>query len=132
MSAEITANKALVDRYFEAVASGKLTDAIGLLADDVRWIVPGSWELSGTFVGPAVHEMLAGFDQFVGGLNFHFHSVTAEENRVVVHTGVLGELRDGRQYQNEIVFLFELRGGQIEQVIEMPDSAHSRKFWLNK
>ena len=128
----VAENKAVVARYFDAASSGDLAKVLEVLSADIIWIVPGDWELAGTYRGNEVREIISALDQFAGGLRFHHRSITAEEDRVVVHTGVEGDLADGRYYTNEIVFLFVVRDRTIVEVIEAPDSAKSRRFWLGK
>jgi uncharacterized protein len=125
-------NKAVVARYFEAASSGDLTRAFDSLSEDAVWIVPGDWEMAGTYQGEAIRDMMSALSQFQGGLRFTHHSITAEDDRVVVQTTVEGDLTDGRHYANELVFLFVVRGDKISQVIEVPDSAKSLRFWLGK
>lgn len=132
MSSDIEANKRLVGRYFEAQQSGNLFDLIDFLADDVTWVVPGDWELAGTFGMEEIRKMLDGLNQFESGLSFNHHSMTAEGNRVAVLTEVNGTLKDGRHYKNALFFLFVVDGAKIKTIVEMPDSANSRRFWLGK
>ncbi len=132
MRGSIAENKRLVERYFEIQSSGDLLQGLDLLADDATWSVPGEWELAGTFGKDKIREMLEGLNQFEGGLDFKHHSVTAEDDRVLVFTTVRGTLKDGRVYQNEIVFLFVIADGKFSAVTEFPNSAKSRSFWLGK
>ena len=69
---------------------------------------------------------------FNGGVEVQFGALTAEDDRVVIFTTVTGKLRDGRQYRNNIAFQFTIADGKIVHVIEAPDSAKSRAFWLGK
>lgn len=128
----IAANKAIVAEYFRIQEAGDLTACMDMLADDVIWSVPGEWEMAGQRDKAGLRSMMEGLNQFDGGLSFDRHSVTAEEDRVVVFTGVAGRLLDGREYRNQIVFIFTIRDGLIRSVVEMPDSAKSRQFWLGK
>jgi ketosteroid isomerase-like protein len=132
MPSSIAENKRLVERYFDIQRSGNLLQGLELLSDDATWTVPGEWELSGTLQRDKIVEMLEGLNLFEGGLNFEHHSMTAEEDRVVVFTTVSGMLKDGRAYKNEIVFLFVIKDGKFSAVTEAPDSAKSRQFWLGK
>lgn len=130
MMTGIAENKAIVAEYFRTQESGDLLACMDMLADDVVWSVPGDWEMAGQRNKAELRVMMEGLNQFDGGLSFDRHSVTAEGDRVVVFTGVAGRLLDGREYRNQIVFIFTIRDGLIESVIEMPDSAKSRRFWL--
>ena len=132
MSKDLAANKKLVESYFAAQQSGNLLDVLDFLADDATWVVPGDWEMAGTSGMEEIRKMLESLDQFDGGLAFTHHSMTAEENRVAVLTEVNGTLKDGRHYRNALFFLFIVERGKIQTIVEMPDSATSRRFWLGK
>jgi len=128
----IEENKRIAEGYFNAQRSGNLNQGLALLADDAIWSVPGNWEMSGTFTRPQIAKMFEGLNMFEGGLNFDHLSVTAEEDRVAVQTVVSGRLKDGRDYRNNIFFLFRIRDGKIREVTEVVDSLYSRQFWLGK
>jgi ketosteroid isomerase-like protein len=128
----IEENKKIVEGYFNAQRSGNLFEGLALLADDATWSVPGNWEMSGTFTKAQMAKMMESLNLFDGGLNFDHLSVTAEEDRVAVQTIVSGHLKDGRDYRNNIFFLFRIRNGKIHEVTEVVDSHYSRQFWLGK
>lgn len=125
-------NKKIAARYFEAQRSGNLLSALDLFSEDVVWTIPGEWEMAGTLNYDDVRQMMEGLSQFEGGLDFEHHSITAEDDRVVIFTTVTGKLKDGRLYRNNIAFQFTIADGKIVHVIEAPDSAKSRAFWLGK
>lgn len=128
----LDANKAVAARYFDCQRSGNLLSALDLFSRDVTWTIPGEWEMAGTLKYDDVRKMLEGLNQFDGGLDFEHHSITAEDDRVVIFTTVTGKLKDGRLYRNNIAFQFTIADGKIVHVIEAPDSAKSRAFWLGK
>jgi len=128
----IEANKAIVESYFNAQRKGNLMEGLAVLAEDSTWSVPGNWEMSGTFTKPQMAKMMESLNMFEGGLNFDHLSVTAEEDRVAVQTVVSGKLKDGRQYRNNIFFLFRVKNGKVQEVTEVVDSLYSRQFWLGK
>jgi ketosteroid isomerase-like protein len=128
----IEENKKIVEGYFNAQRSGNLFEGLALLADDATWSVPGNWEMSGTFTKAEMAKMMESLNLFDGGLNFDHLSVTAEEDRVAVQTVVSGKLKDGRNYRNNIFFLFRVKNGKIHEVTEVVDSLYSRQFWLGK
>ena len=41
MSTDVTANKRLVERYFEAQRAGNMLGALDFMAEDATWTVPG-------------------------------------------------------------------------------------------
>ena len=128
----IEENKRIAEGYFNAQRSGNLYEGLALLADDATWSVPGNWEMSGTFTKAQMAKMMESLNMFEGGLNFDHVSVTAEEDRVAVQTVVSGKLKDGREYRNNIFFLFRVKNGKVQEVTEVVDSLYSRQFWLGK
>ena len=128
----IEENKAIVESYFNAQRKGNLMEGLAVLAEDSTWSVPGNWEMSGTFTKPQMAKMMESLNMFEGGLNFDHLSVTAEEDRVAVQTVVSGKLKDGREYRNNIFFLFRVKNGKVQEVTEVVDSLYSRQFWLGK
>jgi ketosteroid isomerase-like protein len=128
----IEENKRIAEGYFNAQRSGNLFEGLALLAEDATWSVPGNWEMSGTFTKAQMAKMMESLNLFEGGLNFDHLSVTAEDDRVAVQTIVSGHLKDGRDYRNNIFFLFRIRDGKIQEVTEVVDSHYSRQFWLGK
>ena len=128
----VEANKAIVESYFNAQRKGNLMEGLAVLAEDSTWSVPGNWEMSGTFTKPQMAKMMESLNMFEGGLNFDHLSVTAEEDRVAVQTVVSGKLKDGREYRNNIFFLFRVKNGKVQEVTEVVDSLYSRQFWLGK
>jgi ketosteroid isomerase-like protein len=125
-------NKRIVESYFNAQRSGNLFEGLAVLADDATWHVPGNWEMAGTFTKAQMAKMMESLNMFEGGLNFDHLSVTAEDDRVAVQTIVSGHLTDGRDYRNNIFFLFRVKNGKIQEVTEVVDSLYSRQFWLGK
>jgi len=132
MNNSLEENKRVAAHYFECQRSGNLLSALDLFSKDVTWTIPGEWEMAGTLKYDDVRKMMEGLNLFDGGLEFEHHSITAEDDRVVIFTTVTGKLRDGRQYRNNIAFQFTIANGKIVHVIEAPDSAKSRAFWLGK
>lgn len=128
----LDANKQVAARYFDCQRSGNLLSALDLFSKDVVWTIPGEWEMACTLNYDGVRQMMEGLSLFEGGLDFEHHSITAEDDRVVIFTTVTGKLRDGRLYRNNIAFQFTIANGKIVHVIEAPDSAKSRAFWLGK
>ena len=128
----IEENKAIVESYFNAQRSGNLIEGLAVLAEDSTWTVPGDWEMAGVLTKPQMVKMMESLNLFEGGLNFDHLSVTAEDDRVAVQTIVSGRLKDGRQYRNNIFFLFRVKNGKVQEVTEVVDSLYSRQFWLGK
>ena len=118
---DIERNRAIVLDLFRRSEAGE--DIFPLLADDVEWIVPGTWELAGIY---RKDQLAAVFGLVLDDLGsppvFTIHSVTAEDNRVAVHAQSRSAFRDGEPFGNHYHFLFHLRDGLIVKVLESMDT----------
>lgn len=125
--ADINQNKAVVAELFRRSEAGE--DIFPLLADDVEWVVPGRWQLAGTY---RKDELAAVFGLVLDDLDhppvFTIHSVTAEDDRVAVHARSRSAFRDGEPFGNEYHFLFHLRDGLIVKVLESMDSDYMSRL----
>jgi len=118
-------NKALVERLFAAISSGRLEEAYDTLADDATWWVGGKTTLSGTYAKPQFMELLGGIaPQAPKGLALTPVAMTAEGDRVAVEATSYAEFNNGRVYQNEYHFAIVVRNGRIVSVREYLDTEH--------
>lgn len=121
----LDANKALARSYFTLLEVGDVASALGLLSDDVLWVVPGESELAGTMTKADVLAMFEGGLPFAAPLAFVIHDLIAEGDRVVVRVEGRAPLKDGRDYHNFYVFIFTIAAGRIVNVIEHTDTLYS-------
>ena len=84
MNNSLEENKRVAAHYFECQRSGNLLSALDLFSKDVTWTIPGEWEMAGTLKYDDVRRMMEGLNLFDGGLEFEHHSITAEDDRVVI------------------------------------------------
>ena len=133
MSTETAGNVALVMAFFAGMNSGdpaRMTEAVGLLAEDATYWIPGDWPNGGTFGKADVAKMVtAGTEVFQGPLDIVIHGVTASEDRVAVEMESRGTFRDGRPYNNSYHWLFVIRDGRIRTVKEYTDTLYANRAY---
>ena len=121
---------ALIDRYFECVATGDPAVA-DLLAEDVEWRTPASSPLQGPFVGrEAVLELMgSGVDLYDPDtpLDMRRTAIAADTDRVFVEMEIRGRTRAGEAYENAYVFVFEVRDDRIVRVHEHLDTLYAQR-----
>jgi len=66
---------------------------------------------------------------FVGGVEYSFGAITAEEDRVAVEATTRGTLPDGRVYTNVYHYLFTFRDGKVLRVKEYLDTQLAAEFF---
>ena len=115
------ANKELVTRTWRALTGGDAAGALANLTDDVSWVLPASLpQVGGVKEGKAtVGAFLAGIGQaFPKGLQTEFRNVYADGDAVIVELTNRGTAANGRAYENEYCFVFEIAGAKIRRIRE--------------
>ena len=98
---------------------------MGALADSATWWVAGSFPLSGTKTKAQFGELMGGLGAKIdGGLRLTPLGITAEGDRVAVEAESYGKMKNGKTYQNQYHFLFQVRDGKIQAVKEYLDTIH--------
>jgi ketosteroid isomerase-like protein len=126
------ANKKLVTEFMHVFGGGDVDKIMGMMSDKATWTVKGTLPgLSGTHSKAQFKELLAGIGSHVkGGISLTPVAFTAEGDRVAVETKSHAALHNGRVYQNEYHFLFEVRNGKIDRVVEYLDTVHTHDIFL--
>lgn len=119
-------NKKVVMGFFEAMNSGNAGAAMGALADSATWWVAGNFALSGTKTKAQFAELAGGLASKIdGGMRLTPLGVTAEGDRVAVEAESHAKMKNGKTYQNQYHFLFQVRDGKIQAVKEYLDTIHA-------
>jgi uncharacterized protein len=128
MSAED--NKKIVVSFFENFSTGKMEQALGMMADNATWSVmgkPDKFALAGTKTKAQFSELVKGIGAAMPkGLRVTPKGITAECDRVAVEAESYGETANGKVYNNMYHFLVEVRGGKIQAVREYLDTIHAQ------
>jgi ketosteroid isomerase-like protein len=64
-----------------------------------------------------------------GRMKFTIHSITAQDDRVVVEAENISNIIDGTVYDNFYVFIFYIRGGAIYRMNEYLDTLYLSKLY---
>jgi uncharacterized protein len=126
-------NKALVAEFMEIFSAGDVDEILAMMDDSATWWVGGTLEgISGTKDKKGFGEMLGGISDGVtgGAIRLTPHEFTAEGDRVAVETESYAELKNGRVYNNQYHFVFEVRDGKIQSIKEYLDTEHTRAIFL--
>ncbi len=117
-------NKALVRQTWEALVRGDVKAAFNNMSDQVSWLIPGNLPVSGLKKGKAgILEFLrAAAGMFPGGLQSEVRRVYGEGDVVIVELTNRARLGNGRDYENEYCFIYELEGGKIRRIREYVDT----------
>lgn len=120
-----SANKQIIQTFYEAGNRGDMEGCMALLADDITWTNIGTTKYSGSFVGKKeLTTKLLGpvFGRLKAGIQSTIDNVIAEGEFVVVQVRGRAETTEGRPYNNTYCHVFRLRDGKIAEVTEYFDT----------
>jgi hypothetical protein len=125
----------LVQRAWKAFATRDAARIAPFFTEDAEWLAPPgnatAVALGGThhMAGRAAVVALLARDvpRMFGGVRITFHGFHAGEDVVTVEETMDATLPDGRPYQNDYCFVFELRGDRIHRVREYMDTARAAR-----
>jgi ketosteroid isomerase-like protein len=119
-------NRELVTRVFERTARGDMRAMSEAMADDFRWVFPGSWSWSGSW--ESKEEVVNGLlrplmTQLGGEYRLTADLVLADGDRVVVQAVGDGTTTAGQPYRQTYCFVFRVADGKLAEVVEHCDTA---------
>jgi uncharacterized protein len=119
-------NRQLIAGILAELAAGNSRPFVDALADDVRWITPGSSVWARTYEGkPAVLNDLLGpvRSQLVERVRLTARRILADADHVIVEAKGRATTRNGMPYNNDYCFIYRLADGKITEVTEYLDTA---------
>ena len=120
-----TENKELLQRIFVALADGNSRPFVEAMADDFRWVIAGSSCWSRTFEGKQV-VMTELFSMLRATLADRVRTrasrFIAEGDQVVVEGRGNNTTRAGMPYRNSYCFIYTVRDGKLQEVVEYMDT----------
>ena len=127
----MSANEDALRKGYAAFQSGDIPTALGLMAEDVVWHVPGNNQLSGEYVGrDGVMTFLGQSMELTGGtFRLEVHDILVNDEHGVVLAHVTAD-RDGKHLDDNSVQVFHLRDGVVvEQWLQPGSQAEADAFW---
>ncbi len=129
MSSE--SNKQMVVATWQAFLKGDIKTAFANMSDDVSWLVPGTTPgVSGVKKGkPAILEFMGGVGKvFPEGLQTEIRRTYADGDSVILELTNRGKVSNGKQYENEYCFVFELENGKVRRIREYLDTQKAKEI----
>ena len=132
MSAE--QNKEMVKATWTAFAKGDIKTAFGNMADNVSWLVPGNIAgVSGVKRGK--DEILKFMGAFASKIPEGMHSeitrAYADGDTVILELTNKAKVSNGKSYENEYCFVFEIENGKIRRIREYVDTQKAKEILFN-
>lgn len=120
----MSANKRTVQQYMDAFTRTDHAEILSCLTEDVEWVIPGVFHVSGKVAFDKEIEN----DAFVGSPAIRVTRMTEEDDVVVAEGSVRAARRDGGVLHVVFCDVFVMRGGKIRRLtsylMEVPAPAH--------
>jgi len=126
-------NKRHVERFMEVFSAGDVDAILGSMTEDATWWVAGTMPgISGQVDREGFGKLLTGLAGLTktGAISLTPKAWTCQGSRVAVETESYSELLNGRVYNNQYHFVFELRGDKISSIKEYLDTQHTAAVFL--
>ena len=123
-------NKELATRTLTSLLKGDVEATLANMADEISWMVPGNLPVSGLKKGKAaVAGFVKGVKQgFPAGLVPEIRKVHADGDTVIVELTNRGKAHNGKDYENEYCFVFEIEAGKIRRMREYVDTQRVKEI----
>lgn len=119
----VTENKAVVTRFYTALAAKDADTVASLLAEDLICWVAGTTPASGSCGKTRFLELFAMMRETIDGqMTIIFDAVTAEDDRVALLARGSMRTTSGKDYNNFYHFFTRVRDGQIVEMREYLDT----------
>lgn len=127
----VETNKEMVKSTWQAFVRGELKSAFANMSDEVSWLIPGNLKnLSGLRKGKtAILEFARNAAKiFPNGLQTQINRVYGDGDTVIMELTNRGKLANGKDYENEYCFVFEIESGKIRRVREYVDTQKANEL----
>jgi len=118
-------NRQQVLSYLNYMQDGNIDAALALTHDNVRFWMPGTGELS----KQALKSFFDEVGPMIESMTFTIHGIIEQSDRLAVEASGIGHLSNGKTYENEYHFLFEMQDGLIVVMKEYADTAPAAVFF---
>src|SRR6266849_11157775 len=112
-------NADMVTKAWTALVRGDADAALANMSDEISWVIPGHLAgVSGLKRGKdEVRKFISGIGQaFPGGLKSEIRKVHAVGDTVIVELTNRGTPHNGKPYENEYCFVYEIENGKIRRI----------------
>lgn len=126
-------NKQLVTSTWQALERGDVDATLSNMSEDVSWLVPGNLpHISGVKQGKqAIVTLMKGVKKaFPEGVKSEIRNICAEGNAVVLELTNRGKVANGKFYENDYCFVFEIADGKIQRIREYVDTQKIKEILL--
>jgi len=127
----IETNKQMVTSTWKAFVGGDIKNAFANMSDEVSWLIPGNLNnLSGLRKGKAAILEFArnAAKTFPNGLQTQINRAYGDGDTVILELTNRGKLANGKDYENEYCFVFEIENGKIRRVREYVDTQKAKEL----
>jgi uncharacterized protein len=128
------ANEQIVQRFFAALRENKLEELLQIFDTDMVWVVPKGAipPFGGTHRGAEnIAKMMLGVGGTLapGSMTHRTVLTLSDDRHVMTEINLRAKTRDGREYDNYYVFVFECRNGRITELREHVDTTYAATFF---
>ncbi len=120
--------KAFVVSTWNAFGTGDIKAAFANMADNVSWLVPGNMPTSGLKRGKEeILKFMSGVSQaFPEGMKIEIRKTYCDGDTVILELTNRGKVSNGKNYENEYCFVFELENDKIRRIREYVDTQKAK------
>ena len=126
-------NRTLATELIERFSASDIPGVLALMTDDVTWRVPGKPELmpsAGLYDKPRLSRLFQrALERLETRMTMKLVSVIADGDMLAVEAESTWDLKNGRKYRQQYVFLIGCRAGKIASVREYLDTQHAHEVW---
>ena len=118
-------NKDVIARIFAGSEIGDGRLLFESMADDFRWIIPGTTKWSRTYAGKeaVANELMRPLRRKIeGAIKTRATRIIADDDLVAVEGRGENVTKAGEPYCNTYCFVFRLEGGKLKEVTEYQDT----------
>lgn len=127
-------NKKLVSEFFARFNDNDIAGALDLMSEDANWWIagkPAELPAAGDHTKKQIARLFYNMaEQLKDGLRIKVKSLIAEGDKVALEFESLGELRNGRVYNQQYHLLITVSDGKITEVKEYLDTQHVFAIWF--
>jgi ketosteroid isomerase-like protein len=123
--------KTLVTQTWTSFGKGDIKSAFANMSDNVSWLVPGNTPgVSGLKRGKdEILKFMSGIGTvFPEGLQSEIRRTYCDGDTVIVELTNRGKVSNGKSYENEYCFVFELEDGKVRRIREYVDTQKAKEI----